>query len=397
MEILQVCNKAPYPPKDGGCIAMNNITEGLISAGHQVKVLAFNTHKHSTTMFPEEYKRKTKIETFFIDTRIKAFDAFMHLLKNKSYNISRFYSKNFEKKLMQVLEKSNFDIIHLESIFLAPYLNVIKKHSTAKIILRAHNVEYEIWEKLANQCKQPLKKIYLNILAKQLKRYELNALNNFDGIACITQNDLEHFEKMGIRTSMRLIPFGIQAEKYEHDVLAEKNSFFHLGSMDWAPNVEGVLWFLKNVWSAFIKKHPEAKLYLAGRGMPKEIFTYANENVFVKGEISNAVEYMQRYETMIVPLFSGSGMRVKLIEGLAMGKNVISTSLGMQGISGEHGKHFWIADTAIDFIDMMSRSIEDEGLTKRTGAAGKSLINRNYDNHKICENLVVFYQEILNR
>src|SRR5580693_8877194 len=119
MKILQVCNKVPFPPKDGGCIAMNNITQGLIEQGHKVKVLAINTEKHFTDIetLPNEYRSKTNMEAVFIDTKVKVIPAFLNIFTNESYNISRFYSKEFEEKLINILKNETFDIVQLESLY----------------------------------------------------------------------------------------------------------------------------------------------------------------------------------------------------------------------------------------------------------------------------------------
>ncbi|MBE9480552.1 MAG: glycosyl transferase family 1, partial [Bacteroidetes bacterium] len=144
MKILMLCNKSPYPPKEGGPIAMNMIIEGLIDANHQVKVLAINTNKYFTNIneIPEEYRKKTNIEAVYIDLSIKPLDAFLNLFTNKSYHVQRFISKNFENKLIEILKNESFDIIQLETLFITPYIETIRKYSKAKIVLRAHNIEH---------------------------------------------------------------------------------------------------------------------------------------------------------------------------------------------------------------------------------------------------------------
>ncbi|MBL7883865.1 MAG: glycosyl transferase family 1, partial [Bacteroidia bacterium] len=134
MNILQICSKTPFPPKDGGSVAMNILTSGLINAGNNVKVLAINTPKHfiKDADIDSEYRKITNYESVFIDTSIKPLDAFFNLFSTKSYNIIRFYSKDCENKIIEILNKQSFDIIHLETLWVAPYVDIIKKHSKAK-------------------------------------------------------------------------------------------------------------------------------------------------------------------------------------------------------------------------------------------------------------------------
>ena len=117
MKILQLCHKVPFPPKDGGCLAMHNLTIGLIDEGHEVKVLSINTKKHfvDISKLSEKYTQASQIEAVYVDTDVKIVEAFVNLFKDESYNISRFYSLDFEKKLIEVLKQNKFDIVQLES------------------------------------------------------------------------------------------------------------------------------------------------------------------------------------------------------------------------------------------------------------------------------------------
>ena len=143
MKILQICHKPPYPPSDGGTIAMNNVTQGLLHAGHRVKVLAIETPKHKVNPYslPAEYLSATGFESVFVDTSISYAAAFKTIFTRKAYQVNRFYSKAFAKKIAEVLKKDQFDIIHLESLFTTPYIPVIRQHSKAKIVLRTHNID----------------------------------------------------------------------------------------------------------------------------------------------------------------------------------------------------------------------------------------------------------------
>ncbi|MEG1556150.1 MAG: glycosyltransferase, partial [Bacteroidales bacterium] len=163
MKILQLCHKPPIPPVDGGCIAINNVTQGLLKSGHQVKVVAISTPKHPVkwSEFSEEYLQKTQFESVYIDTAINNISAIKSLLLGTSYHITRFVSKELIQKLTHILKKENFDIVQLESIFVAPYIQIIRQHSKAKIILRTHNIEHQIWERIVQNEKWWTKKWFL--------------------------------------------------------------------------------------------------------------------------------------------------------------------------------------------------------------------------------------------
>jgi glycosyltransferase involved in cell wall biosynthesis len=398
MKILQICSKIPFPPKDGGSIAMNILTQGLMAAGNEVQVLAVNTPKHfiREEEIDAEYREKTSYRSVFIDTAVKPLSAFLNLFSSQSYNISRFYSPEFEKVLVALLKEKQFDIIHLETLWVAPYVDAIRKHSKARIVLRSQNVEFMIWERLAADCSNPLKRMYLKMLAGRLKKYELDMLNRYDAIASITEVDANSFRQLGCKIPVIHIPFGIDLEKYREDRSAlQKRSVFHIGAMDWRPNADGIKWFLEEIWPEVVKKHPDVNLYLAGRNMPDWLKELKQQNVVIEGEVADSHRFINSKEIMIVPLNSGGGMRVKIIEGMAFGKTIVSTAVGAEGIAYTNGKDLLIANTGKEFTDAIGRCLDDRTLCDSIGKNARKLAEEKYDNRIICEQLSTFYQSLL--
>lgn len=398
MRILQICSKMPFPPKDGGSIAMNILTDGLIKCGHTVKVLAVNTPKHfiKEDDIDIEYRKRTAFQSVYIDTDVKPMDALLNLFSNKSYNIIRFYSKEFENTLIDILSKQEFDIIHLETLWVAYYVDTIRKYSKAKIVLRSQNVEYVIWERLAEASTSFLKKRYLQLLAERLKKYELSMLNKYDGIATITDIDAKAHQKLGCSLPIITIPFGIDVSKYKEDKSAtESPSVFHIGAMDWMPNADGIKWLLESVWPKVVLKHPTVNLYLAGRNMPDWLKQLSIPNVVVLGEVEDSHLFINSKSIMVVPLTSGGGMRVKIIEGMALGKTIVSTSIGAEGIEYENLKDILIADTADEFVEAIHMCLSDKIYADTVARNARTLVEKKYDNIKICEQLTDFYKSLI--
>ena len=396
MKILQICSKPPFPYKDGGTLAMHVLTEGLIKAGAEIKVMAISTPKNLVTReeLPEYYKKSVDPQIIYIDTSVKIIPAILNLFHSGSYNIQRFYSKKFEERLIQILKENNFDIIHLETLWVTPYIAAIRKYSKAKIILRSQNVEFKIWERLAEITGNPLKKAYFNLLGKRLKKYEISMLNNYDAIAAITPEDANEFLKLGCTKPVIHIPFGINSQDYMPSVPGAEISLFSIGAMDWLPNLESVKWFLDNVWQKINNIHPFLKFYIAGRNMPPVVKELKIPGVIVAGEVPDAKEFIRSKSIMVVPLFSGGGMRIKIIEGMALGKTIISTSIGAEGINYRKNSDILIADTAEEFITMINKCIADIGFAKSVGENARKVIEDHYDNTKICLRLFKFYREL---
>jgi len=398
MKILILCNKSPYPPKEGGPIAMNAIIEGLIDERNQVKVLAINSNKYGVDVneIPESYRRKTGIETVYIDLSVKPVDAFFNLFTGKSYHVERFISKDFERKLIEILQNESFDIVQFETLFISPYIEVIRKYSNARIVLRSHNIEHLIWQRVAKVTRNPLKKLYLRHLARTLKYYELGILNRFDGIATITQTDADFFKINGCNIPVIAIPFGIDLGRFKENpgIEAEFPSLFHIGAMNWMPNEEGIKWFLDNVWPLVNKKFPSLKFYLAGREMPSWLTKANIPNLVVVGEVDDAFDFMYSKSVEIVPLFSGSGIRIKIIEGMAAGRAIISTSIGAEGIQVTHGKNILIADNPTEFVKAIAQCFASRDFCEQLGKNARQLIESDHSNQALMKKLVAFYQQI---
>ena len=397
MKILQLCLKPPLPARDGGCIAMNNITQGLLAAGHKVKILTIFTQKHDflPEQIPQEYLDQTGIEGVFIDTRLNAVDAFSNFMTSDSYNISRFFSTDYDIKLTKILKKEHFDVIHLESLFMTPYVGTIRRYSKTPIILRSHNLEFVIWEKIARGTRNIVKRTYLNYLTKKLRNYELSMLDEVSGIAAISEEDKRRILALGIQKRIRTIPFGINLADYHIDESEpEEIALFHLGAMDWGPNLEGILWFLNHIWPGIHEKFPNLKMYLAGRNMSEDILKTEHANVVMVGEVEDAKKFMRSKAIMVVPLLSAGGIRVKIIEGLALGKIVISTTLGAEGLDCTDRKNIMLADRPEEWIAALDELFSQPELMKGLHQKGRLHAEKHFDNVEITADLVNFYKEL---
>jgi polysaccharide biosynthesis protein PslH len=398
MRILQLCLRIPYPPKDGGALAVNNLTLGYLNAGHNVRVLALNTKKHHVDLssLPEWYMEKTRIRAVTVNTDINPFTAFLYLFGNGSYNIARFESSGFEQLLKEVLAQEEFDIVQLESLFMVPYLPVIRQLSDARVILRSHNVEFEIWKRKAHNATDPLKKLYLKHLARRLEDYEIRHLNAYDAIVPISASDEREFVSKGCRIPLFTAPFGIDLKNYPLREPESPPTLFFIGSLDWDPNLEGLHWFLENCWPVIHQKVPWLKFRVAGRNMDRKLLNLRAANVEIIGEVDSSLDFIGKNSVMVVPLFSGSGMRIKIIEGMAMGKTIISTSLGAEGIECTHGENILIADSSEEFCTLVEESVTKAETGLRLGSNGRKLVEEKYDNGLITANLLRFYQNLLN-
>ena len=398
MNILQICHKPPFPAIDGGCIAIKNISYGLLDNGCNLKILTISTAKHpfNITNIPKDFVKNTKIENVYVDTKINIVDAFSNLVTFDSYNISRFFSPDFNYLLIKTLKEGNFDIILLESLFTTPYIKTIRDHSKSKIVLRSHNLEHIIWKRLAKETINPAKKIYLNLLSKQLESYETTIVKEVDGIAAISKDDEIKYKNLNYPSKTTTIPFGININNYNAKESPNSSiiKFFHLGAMDWKPNQEAVVWLLEEVWPSILNKLPNAELHLAGKEMPEWILNKKIPNVYNHKNVKDAIEFINSYDVMLVPLLSAGGVRVKIIEGMALSKTIISTSIGAEGLNYRDNINIIIADDAITFSEKALELSLDINRIKDIGENARKHVSEFYDQNKISTNLIQFFNSI---
>ncbi len=398
MNILQITNKVPYPPKDGGAIAILTLSQGFAQQGHSVTVLALNTNKHyfNIQQIPKGITEKIKFIALDINTDLKPIAALKNFLFSSTpYNAERFISEAFKRKISTLLAKENFDIIQLEGLYLMPYVEHIKSISKVPVALRAHNIEHEIWEQTLKQETKTLKKFYVANLTNRLRKFELEFINKYDFLVPITQRDADKFKGFKNTKPVHVSPTGVNAKKYQPTQKQPNNlKFFHIGAMDWTPNQEGLLWFLENVWQTIAEKYPEAEFAIAGRNAPKwfeeKILQY---RINYLGEVDNALDFMHDNAIMIVPLLSGSGMRIKIIEGLAAGKVIISTKKGAEGIPAIHKKEILLGDSPSEFISNIELILGDKKRFSEISIRAVDFIVKKFDNFAISKALTDFYEK----
>jgi glycosyltransferase involved in cell wall biosynthesis len=346
MNALYLTNKPIYPTVDGGCVAMASFLNHLLNIHEKVDHLTVSTYKHpfDSSKYNIKLQDNFRLHAIFINTKISILKAFLNLFSKSSYHVIRFFSRNFENKLIELL-KNKYDIIYIESIFLLPYLKTIRKHSNAKVILRTPNIEYKIWEKQLVNCKNPFEKLYLKHLTKNLKRFEIKQYSLVDGILSISNHDESFIKSITTSTPILNLPFAIKTNEVES---IKMNHFFFIGAYNWRPNLDAVLYLLNELFPTILNKYPDAKLHIAGSFTPDFLYEFNSKNVTIHGKVESVKQFMSNHGILLAPIFSGSGVRIKILEALSIGIPVIGTSLALQGI---HCKACFTAENKIDFID----------------------------------------------
>lgn len=396
MNILILTNKFPYPTNDGSSLAIYNLASGLSDAPNvRVTLFAINTTRHfkNPANVPERERRNIQWETVNLNTNITPWGVLQNLWASAPYHASRFFQLEGVEALKNLLQKQTFDVVQLETAYMGSYLKTIREYSTARVVLRAHNTESLLWMRTALATKNPIKKWYLKMQARRLLAFEKALCQQVDALVPISTVDGQQLLKFAPNVPQCVVPFGLNLDAYPV-LVGQKNSIRFLGSMDWLPNQVGLQWFLVNIWPLVTRANKSAHLKLAGKAMPQEFFKFANASTQVQDFVPNAIQFLAAAQIVVVPILSGSGIRIKMIEALACGKVVVATSIGAEGILGEPGVHFITADQPQDFAQQLLNLLENPEKVHEIGKNARILATEHFSNKQLIVKLLHFYNNL---
>jgi glycosyltransferase involved in cell wall biosynthesis len=397
LKILILSHRVPFPQNGGYPIVVYNTIKGLVDLGHEVSLVALNAKKNHNEIPEDAILDQIKYRAFNIDINVSVLEVALNLFSKTSFNIDKYFDPEFERLLIREVRLNNYDIIQFDGLMVSLYINAVRKNCKSKLVYRAHNIEHQVWMRLAGQKSDPFKKSYLKMHARRIKNYELEQLNKVDAIAVFTAQDKATLVDYGTRIPIEILPVGINMAQYNPDYSkTEVPSLFFLGSLDWLPNREGIEWFLDNFHKDMVEGELRVKFYVAGNDIPETFDDYeVMGKIFIQGEVDDALEFVNSKSIMIVPLLSSGGMRVKIVEGMAMEKCIISTSLGAEGLSFTNGENILIANNADEFYEAIRRCIADEEYCRYIGHNARKLIEQQHDISVATHKLVNLYQRLL--
>lgn len=396
MKILILTNKLPYPPRDGGSIVTLNMLKGLRDCNHQVTCLAMNTRKHPYPVeeIPEELRLSIRFLAVDCDTSVRPVRMLLNLLFSRQpYIATRFNLRNYRQRLTDLLQEETFDLIQLEGPYLGHYLNEIRERTRTRVALRAHNVEHLIWERKADHESSPLKHRYFRNLSSRLQRFEIQVVEKTDYLIPISTKDEEYFRKHSHSQSIFTIPAGLSLGDYPLTSLPSDLTIFFIGALDWLPNQEGLSWFLDQVFEELVTEFPRLRFHVAGRNAPIHMIDkLSHERIIFHGEVEDAIRFMQSYRVMVAPLLTGSGIRVKILEAMALGRPVVTSSVGIEGIPAENNVHFMVADEPDLFRNQLVKLLTPGDEVAQMVTRARQLITHNFDTFTLSSRLSQFFK-----
>ncbi|MFZ9699812.1 MAG: glycosyltransferase [Flavobacteriales bacterium] len=366
LRVLLLSSKPAFPTLDGGCKATASMLQLLHEAGCHVDVLSLSTYKHpfSLSAFPRPWNRAERCIQLPVDTRFRPLDVAALLLSSSSYQVQRFrrFSRADLARVQSWLNDRRYDIVLWDSIYSMAIAEDLTFEGNPRQIARIHNVEHHIsrFLHLPSWIQAVLKKEQ-----KRLEAFELRCWKRVDEIWAMTREDADQVST-GVSTPVRCLAVPMQVEARDWPTAPLR--FFHLGAMDWKPNVQGLEWLLAKVWPMVLAVRPEAELHLAGRAFPTE-FAQGVSGVVVHGEVESAQDFTAQHHVLVVPVFEGSGIRIKTVEAALQGRMVISTSKGAAGLPDSVRSQIRLADTAEEMAQQMLDCLQNPSAAQAQAAS----------------------------
>lgn len=391
--ILMVTPTVPYPPNWGFGIRVYQFLREL-SRSHKVslvcyaqpgeedKIAALEKICHSVHTVPAPIHGS-------VDKR-KA--QFYSLFSSHSFQTGSLRTAAMQKLLTQLLGAEPFDIVQIESSQLGSY----NFGPGPVFIVDEHNLEYELLQRMYQTERSPLRKIYNFMEYRKFHNEERACWQRAD--ACILTSAREQIilNEQFPNKPAQVAPNGVDIEYFKPSTSpVDVNSLVFTGLISYRPNTDAALFFVKEVLPYIVQVHPKIVFSIVGMGAPEEITRLAGPNVVVTGEVPDVRPYIQAASVFVVPLRMGSGTRLKVLEGLAMGKPMVSTRLGCEGINVRNGEHLLTEDEPQAFAQAVLHLLEDRAMALRFGAAGRELVERQYSWASIVQSMEGFHLQLL--
>jgi glycosyltransferase involved in cell wall biosynthesis len=310
-------------------------------------------------------------------TFTQALDYLRRLANPAPYAVSKFTDGQVVATLRQWLPEGRFDVAVCD--FLSASLNF--PHSLPlPCVLFQHNVESSLWARMAKTETNPVRKLSYLIESAKMERYERSTLRRFHHVIAVSETDKQQMLAMDPQCEISVVPTGVDTEKYQvfPSASGEPPRIAFTGSMDWEPNIDAVEWFCREIWPTIVNPFPKAKFQIVGRNPHARVKQLASATVEVTGTVPSVSDYLRDAAVVIVPLRIGGGTRLKIFEAMAMGKALVSTTIGAEGLDVRSGENCILADDPASFANSILTLLNDAPLRRKYEKAAAALAAR-YD------------------
>jgi glycosyltransferase involved in cell wall biosynthesis len=393
LRILFVTPSLPYPPIWGFGIRVYQFLR-LLARRHQVSLLTYfepddeqkvagiealgvSVHTVERAKTTEHSKRTAQLESVFSPL---------------SYQRRSLHSPALQAMLGDLNRRQRFDVIQIESSQLAGF----DFGSSSVLVLDEHNIEYELLYRMYQTERSLTRRVYNWLEYMKFKREEQSSWRRVSGCVMTSSRELKILQAVAPQTPAIV---GANAVDVEHflpsTATAAGRALVMTGLMHYRPNIDGAVYFVRDILPIILALRPEMVFYIVGAGATDELKSLAGPNVVVTDTVPDVRPYVHDSAVFVVPLRMGGGTRLKVLEGLSMMKPVVSTSVGCEGIDVVDGQHLLIADEPQSFASAVMRVLQDRELGERLGRQGRLLVEERYRWESVVGQLEDFYSQLL--
>jgi glycosyltransferase involved in cell wall biosynthesis len=324
------------------------------------------------------------------------------MASTKSWERLRVTLPVMQQTLDRVLRAQRFDVVNLEFTFLGDcdLRQAPPGERPAVLIVDSHNIDYDLARQYARSGGSLLRRAYAEINWRKLRREELGTYRDADGVCLCSTVDEQRLREQVAQANTIVIPNAADVTYYQpraSDPQPDGRTIVFFGLMSYQPNIDGVAYFIENIWPRIADAHPQARFKVIGGSPPASLTALAGPRIEFTGFVPDLRPHLAEAAAVVVPLRLGGGTRLKIVEAMAMGKAVVSTSLGAEGIEAIHGRDILIADAPEDFASAVNRLLTEPQLAAQVGRSARQLAETRYAWSAAARALEGFYREVLDR
>lgn len=401
MRILFVAPYLPSPPRFGGQRRLDGLVRGLASR-HDVSVLAFNKVDPYTELSVDATKTYCSLVETLPELDSESDGRGKRLLQARSIFSKMSYEglvakrrPDFQNRLRRVLKAGNYDVVQIEFAQMCAYDFSHPGPKPPLLVLDEHNIEYDLQRRSAEADKSMARWAYNALNWRKLRKEELRSWSTCDGIVVTSPRDQALLVNGRSRLRSAIVPNGVDVEAFKpSNAPPDPNRILFFGAINYFPNQDGLVHFLDNTFPLIVQKQPNTRLWIVGPGARKPVVSRQRDNIEITGFVDDVNVYLDRASVVVVPLRIGGGTRLKIVEAMAKGKAVVSTSVGAEGLDIVDGTHAIIADTPEDFAAAVADLLAHPQRAQEIGAAARKLAEERYSWTAVVRELEQFYAQL---
>jgi polysaccharide biosynthesis protein PslH len=404
LNVLFVSHLPASPPRFGAQARMHGLMTQLARRHDLTAVTLFSdefdadecrramqAYCREVVMVPNRYGREGLTKRLL---------QFRSLASTRSFERLLYRLPALQQALDRLLRARRFDVVNLEFTFLGHYdvRQAPPGETPSAVVVDSHNIDYDLARQYARDSSSLVRRLYAEANWRKLRREELAIYREADGVYLCSPSDERRLldEVPGVRTAV--IPNAADLEYYQpcsNDPAPDGRTVVFFGHLSYPPNVDGVNHFLRDIWPRIAKAHSKARCKIIGGQPPPSLLALAGPRVEVTGFVQDLRPHLAAAAAVVVPLRQGGGTRLKIVEAMAMGKAIVSTTLGAEGIQAVPGRDILVEDQPANFGDAVNRLLAEPDLAARIGRSARQLAVERYGWREGARALEGFYRRIL--